>query len=119
MYLPAAVGRTRMCVPCIEEEGHRLRHSLLGERKGEFVRRIESAPRCSPQRYQAFTEMHRELATAVLNHPEIARWHERLHETRQREAEEAVLFDRELFYALQPRDRLMQMIERYRRAFEI
>ena len=31
--------------------------------------------------------------------------------------EDAVLFDRELFYAVQSRDRLEAMIERYRTAF--
>ena len=118
MYLPQAANRPRVCVPCVEQEGHRLRHSLLGERKRDYIRRIEEAPRCSPERYATFTEMHRALATAVKNHPEMSRFEKLLRETRAREIEEAVLFDRELFYALQPRDRLIDMIDRYRKAFE-
>jgi hypothetical protein len=114
MYLPHAVGRVRVCVPCIEQEGHRLRHNLLGDRKRQYIERIESAPRCSAERYAAFTQMHHELAAAVKTAPQMKRWQESLREAQQRDVEEEVLFDRELFYALQPRARLMGMIERYR-----
>ena len=40
-------------------------------------------------------------------------WERRLDETRLRESEESAIFDRELFYALQPRDRLESMINRF------
>jgi hypothetical protein len=113
MYLPEAVGRSRVCVPCVAQEGHRLRHSLLGERKRELVEQIAAAPRKSPQRYATFATMHRELATAQLNHPAIARWEQELRDAQLRETEESAIFDRELFYAMQPRDRLAQMIERF------
>jgi hypothetical protein len=114
MYLPEAAQRSRVCVPCVVTEGHRLKHSLLGDKKREYLDRIAAAPRCSPQRYQAFAEMHRAMSVAVRSTPTMATWQEKLRETRQREAEEAVLFDRELFYCLQPAQRLEQMIARYR-----
>jgi hypothetical protein len=117
MYLPEAVGRSRACVACIAQEGHHLRHSLLGPRKHELVEQINAAPRGSSQRYVTFAQMHRELESAVLNHPEIRDWQQKFAEAREREAEESAIFDRELFYALQPRDRLADMIERFRDVF--
>ncbi|MEO6435871.1 MAG: hypothetical protein ABIP55_08930, partial [Tepidisphaeraceae bacterium] len=53
MYLPEAAGQPRACAVCVAQEGHRLRHSLLGERKMELVGQIDAAPRNSPQRYAA------------------------------------------------------------------
>ena len=44
MYLPQAVGRSRACVTCVIQEGHRLKHSLLGERKRELVERDRRRP---------------------------------------------------------------------------
>jgi hypothetical protein len=117
MYLPDAVGRSRVCVPCIEQEGHRLRHALLGPRKRELVEQISAAPRRSPQRYAAFVAMHRELHQASLRDPAMARWEQRLRDAQQREQQEADLFDRELFYALQPRQRLADMIDRFAASF--
>jgi hypothetical protein len=116
MYLPEAVGRARACVPCVEQEGHRLKHALLGERKQEYVRRIAAAPRGSAERYAAFADMHRQLSAAVMTDPRMRQWSDRLRETREREQEEASLFDRELFYALQPRERLEEMVARFRAA---
>lgn len=112
MYLPEALGRPRVCLPCIEQEGHRLRHSILGRRKRELVEQINAAPRRSPQRYAAFAEMHRELSAAASGHPAMKQWQKRLNEAREREGEESAVFDRELFYALQPRDRLGEMVKR-------
>ena len=117
MYQPQALQRTRVCVPCVIQEGHRLRHSLLGERKRELLAAIDSAPRHSPQRYAAFASMHRELNAAAAGSADLAEWERQLGETRQREAEESALFDRELFYALQPRDRLESMAARFAQAF--
>jgi hypothetical protein len=113
MYLPEAVGRSRVCVACVEQEGHRLRHSVLGERKMELVGQINAAPRGSPQRYATFSAMRRELADAARNHAGVAKWEQRLRETRAAETEESAIFDRELFYALQPRDRLAEMVKRF------
>jgi hypothetical protein len=117
LYLPQAVDRSRACVNCVLQEGHRLKHSLLGERKRELVEQIAAAPRHSSERYSAFASMHRELSAAAVNHPKLAEWEQRLNDTRVRESEESAIFDRELFYALQPRDRLESMIARFANAF--
>jgi hypothetical protein len=119
MFLPQAVGRQRVCVPCVLHEGHRLRHNLLGRRKRELVEQIASAPRGSPRRQVLFHEMHNALDAAAAGHPALEHWRRELEETKHREREEQSLFDRELFYAMQPRERLIQMIARYEDAFTI
>jgi hypothetical protein len=102
-------------VNCVLQEGHRLKHSLLGERKRELVEQIAAAPRHSPERYSAFAAMHRELSAAAVNHPKLAEWEQLLSDTRVRESEESAIFDRELFYALQPRERLESMVATFAR----
>jgi hypothetical protein len=117
MLLPLALEQTRICLPCVVSEGHHLRHRLLGERKMQYVERIASLPRKSPQRRELFTQMHRDLSAAAATHPTLSRWEQTLRETQQRELEEKTLFDRELFFALQPRERLEGMIEQYHALF--
>jgi hypothetical protein len=116
LYLPEAVGRERICVPCIEQQGHRLRHSLLGERKRELVEAIAAAPRNSPERYATFASMHRELKAAQIASPKVRQWEQQLRDAVARETAEAAIFDRELFYGLQPRARLEAMVERVGRS---
>jgi hypothetical protein len=117
MFFPDAVGRERVCVPCVLHEGHRLRHAVLGPRKLELVKQIDALPRRSPQRALAFATLHEELDSAAKSHPTIARWQERLEATQWREKQEQMYFDRELFYAMQSKERLEQMIARYRAVF--
>ena len=117
LYFPAALGRQRVCVPCVEQEGHRLKHALLGPRKRELVAQIASLPRKSAQRSSRFYQMHNELTAAAAHSEALHRWQERLREVQQRQKEEQTLFDRELFYALQSRERLTGMIEQYNKAF--
>ena len=108
LYFPEAVGRTRVCVPCVAQEGHRLRHCAARRaRSASWSRQIAAAPRRSPQRYATFATMHRELAAAATNHPALRQWEQRApRDAQAREAEESAIFDRELFYAIQPRERL-------------
>jgi hypothetical protein len=113
MYWPAAVGRQRVCLPCVVQEGHRLRHALLGDVKREYISRITSLPRRSRDRSAVFTEMHQALKRAATKDERLRAWQQRLQETQSRDAEDATIFDRELFYALQPRERLAGIIARY------
>lgn len=113
MYLPQATERSQVCVRCVLQEGHRLKHSLLGARKEQLIAQIDASPRNSPERYAAFATMHRELSAAAVNSPVLQKWETRLAEATTREAEESLLFDRELFYAIQPRNRLEEMISRF------
>jgi hypothetical protein len=110
LFFPGAVGRTRVCMPCVFQEGHHLKHSLLGDRKREILAQIDSLPRRSVQRSLAFHRMHGALSAAATDHPALKEWSERLETTIQMDREETVLFDRELFYAMQSRERLTGMI---------
>ncbi len=117
LFFPDAAGRARVCLPCIEQEGHRLRHSLLGESKRRMVRRIEQLPRHSAERRRVFFEMHRARRAAAADSPRLAEWQRQRDEAAARDAEDARLFDRELLYPIQPRDRLEGIIEEYHRRF--
>lgn len=116
LYFPAAVGRQRVCMSCLVQEGHRLRHRVLGREKDRLVAAIAAAPRGSLERSSMYHEMHNRLAAAA-GDPSVRRWEERLEEAGRREAEEKDLFDRELFYAIQPADRLQNVIQYYREQF--
>ncbi len=118
LYFPGAADRTRACVPCIEQQGHHLRHDVLGEEKRALVAQIEAAPRYSMRRRELFTQLHRRLAEASRDHPELERWREQLEQARRLADEESALFDRELFFAIQPRDRLESLIRTYFKTFE-
>jgi hypothetical protein len=60
--------------------------------------------------------MHGRLAAAA-DHPDVRSWERELTDAARREQEEKVLFDRELFYAIQPRERLEALSAEYRRQF--
>jgi hypothetical protein len=117
MYLPQALGRTRVCLPCVVQEGHKLKHRVLGEHKRDYLDRIESLPRYSKQRAMVFSAMHQERKATLASDPAIARWEDALRDTQRHEIEDQTLFDRELFYALQPRQRLIELIGKYSKAF--
>ena len=114
LYFPQAVGRPRVCMGCVQQDGHRLRHRLLGPEKDRLLAAIGAAPRGSVQRSVLFHEMHRRLDAAAADHPAIQQWEQQLQEAGRRRVEEQELFDRELFYALQPQERLESLIGRYR-----
>ena len=63
--------------------------------------------------------MHNELSTAAAHHPAIQNWERQLEEAQQHAREDETLFDRELFYALQPRERLESLIARYTSALGV
>jgi hypothetical protein len=116
MYLPQALDRERACLPCVLQKGHQLKHAVLGDRKRALVAAIAGAPRKSRERAELFTQMQRELRANRESSEQLQRWKTLLEETRTRAIEDTVVFDREVFYAVQPRDRLVGMIGRYRGA---
>ena len=69
LYFPAAVGRQRICLPCLAHEGHRLRHAVLGPAKMQLVDQIQGLPRRSNQRQQVFSEMHSRRARSFKSIP--------------------------------------------------
>jgi hypothetical protein len=117
LFFPPAVGRERICLRCLADESRRLRHGALGERKRKLVGQIESAPRASAQRTMLFSQMHRELDEAVSRDPRIKEHDERFAQARQAHALDVMLFDRELPYTLQTRQRLSAAISQVSDAF--
>lgn len=115
-YFPTAIGRTRVCLPCMVAELHRLRHRALGPAKETRVAEIAALPRHSPRRGALFMSMHRDLNDAIASSPAVADFQQKLAEARVLHGEEQTLFDRELFYALQPRERLLELIGRCEQA---
>jgi hypothetical protein len=116
LYFPAALGQRRINLRPMLQEGRRIRHGLLSKDKMSTVKRIETLPRYSRQRQDLFFDMHRRLA-AESNGPAIQAWEHRFVEAQRESLRQRELFDRELFFAIQPRDRLEQMIDRTRKAF--
>jgi hypothetical protein len=57
--------------------------------------------------------MHNELSEAAQVDPRWSRWQEKLIDAQARFKEEKTLFDRELFYAMQSKERLLRTIQEY------
>jgi hypothetical protein len=117
MYFPAAAGQRRVNVRPLLQEGRRLRHGMLSAEKRSMVALIDALPRGSSQRQELFFRMHQRLA-AESNSPAMRQWEERLRDAEHQSMEQKALFDRELFFAIQPRGRLTGMIERYDKLFK-
>ncbi len=104
LYFPAAAGQRRINLSPLVQEGRRIRHGLLSREKRAMAERIESLPRLSRERKLA----------AESNSAAVQEWERRLRDAEHESLRQKVLFDRELFFAIQPRERLTAMIERYR-----
>jgi hypothetical protein len=113
LFFPTAAGRSRACLPCMAHEGHRIKNNVLGEQKKPMLEEIESLPRRSPERLRAFTRMRQMLISAQSEHPVLRNWETRYRDAVQQSAHDDILFDRELFYAIQPRGRLEFLVARY------
>ncbi len=115
MYFPDAVNRQRINLRPVLLEGRRLRHGLLSDEKTRIVKQIQLLPRHSRERQRLFYDMHSKL-TAGLAQPMFTEWESRLEQTRKMVAAQAPLFDREMFFAMQPAERLNDMLHRYQKA---
>ena len=47
LFFPSALDQSRVCLPCVQQEGRRLKHSVLGEQKTRMVEQIAQLPRRS------------------------------------------------------------------------
>jgi hypothetical protein len=117
LLFPGAVGKTRICLSCMAEEGHHLKHAVLGESKTNILADLDALPRRSVQRSLAFHNMHSALSSARSGHVGLRDWESRYRDAERQDRDDQVIFDRELFYAIQPRDRLVGMIEKYSAEF--
>ncbi len=102
---PSSADVDRVCPPCLKMRRHRLYHNLLGDAKTDFLSR--------PDKPAAFAELHAALAAAARRSEPYQKLLAALDAAPARQRWEAKVFDRELFYALQPADRLTRLIDRF------
>ena len=114
LLFPTAAGSRPVRVEPLVLEGRRMRHQGVNGDKMEMVRRINEAPRGSEQRRRLFFAMHGRLADSVREDARYREWEHRLEAAKQAQRQEKDLFDRELFFALQPEGRLRGVMGRYR-----
>lgn len=119
LFFPDAAQQERACVPCLLQEGHRLKHDALGEAKDSLVAAISALPRRSARRAELFYELHRKLAAATVQNPTLIDWEKRLADAERQAIRERIIFDRELFYPLQPAERLQSLIASYRQTLGV
>lgn len=114
LFHPAvAGGRERVCLPCLKQTGHKLAHRVLGDEKREWLARIEAAEGFHARR-DIFEAMHARRLARLREDPAYLAWEAEMGEATALLEEEAELFDRELFYAIQPEARLAGLVERVR-----
>ena len=116
LFHPDALSVERVCVPCLKREGHHLSHDVLGEAKREWLGKIDAADDFRAKR-AVFDAMHAARRAAMATDAAYAEWEQRRDAAEGRLERETEVFDRELFYAVQPRERLEAMIARVRAAF--
>lgn len=116
LYWPGSLGRTRSYVHLVEQEGHRLRHGILGGRKRELTNAIAALPRRSRPRSELFAALQQELRAAWAADPRARAWHSKLEATRIAADADAGHFDREVTYAFQTAARLAGVIDWVRKA---
>jgi hypothetical protein len=118
LFFPTATTQERVCLPCLKQEGHQLKHRVLGDAKMELVGAIAAAPRKSLERAALFSRMHRQL-DARARDARLLDWERRLSAAEQLFITQRTLFDRELFYGIQSRQRLEGIIGQFREAFGV
>jgi hypothetical protein len=119
MLFPTASECRPARIEPLVAEGRRMRHQGADGDKVDIVRRIAEAPRGSAERKRLFFEMHAGLAGFVRENARYRDWQNRLEAAKQAQRPEKDLFDRELFFAIQPEDRLSRLMQRYRERFAV
>jgi hypothetical protein len=90
---------------------------LLGEEKLQLAANISNLPRQSSQRQVLFGQMRAKLNAAAQGSLVLRDWENRLNAAKMDAAVDRGVFDRELFYGIQPRSRLLELIAQYQSRF--
>ena len=112
LYFPAARGERRITLRPLLQEGRRLRHGSFSREKRDLATQIATLPRRSRERRDLFYQMHHKLNQQAAS-PVMQAWSTRLEQATREQMRQKALFDRELFYAIQPEERLRETISRY------
>ncbi len=105
LFHPQALGRERVCPSCLARLGHRLRHDVLGDEKRLWLDRIRAAADPKAKR-TLFEAMHDRRRDRLADDPRYRQFVAELAASEDQLRLDAELFDRELFYAIQPEKRL-------------
>ena len=115
LLFPGAVGAEHVDIGALWREGRRLQHGRGVARKAELVGHIASLPRGSAERSRLFYEMHAMLDD-IANGPAYLEWQRRYEQARDQARHAEAVSDRELFFAIQPEERLRGLVEKYHAA---
>jgi hypothetical protein len=103
LFFPT-LGRPRISLSEIRHQRHQTIHRILDGGKEKYLQEIATAPRRSSQRAEVFTAMHH--AMDEVNNRELENWNRQWSGLQHRAMEDETIFNRELFYAIQPAERL-------------
>ena len=109
LFAPGVTTLDRLCPPCIKADVHHLAHDFPG--KPEHLAKL--ATLTGRRRATAFAAMHAARHAHNASDPRLQRTLSTLDALPQRSRWEKTWFDRELFYALQPRHRLTGLLDRF------
>jgi hypothetical protein len=112
LVFPEAASRPGVDVNALRLEGRRLRHGWGDAEKRDLARQISMLPRNSPPRRELYSRMHATLLDAMRG-PAYADWQRRFDQVQHLQAQQAELWDRELFFAMQSGERLNGLMGRY------
>lgn len=116
LYFPTAVGKQRIDLRAPEQRARHLRHGHDDARKRRLAAAIAAAPRKSTERRRLFSELLARVAELENDPAHLAALRD-IDDARRRRDGQKDLFSRELFFALQPRDRLTSLADRYHATF--
>lgn len=115
LLFPTVSGEDRVDLHAVAQEGRRLRHGSGVQRKRELVAQIASLPRKSAERSRVYYQMH-SMLDSLNQRTEHQRWQRRYEEAKALAQRQAAMNDRELFFAIQPEERLQMLIAKYHHA---
>ena len=115
LLFPTVSGEDRVDLHAVAQEGRRLRHGSGFQRKRELVAQIASLPRKSAERSRVYYQMH-SMLDSLNQRTEHQRWQRRYEEAKALAQRQAAMNDRELFFAIQPEERLQMLIAKYHHA---
>ncbi|MFI5378892.1 MAG: hypothetical protein ACHRHE_06330 [Tepidisphaerales bacterium] len=116
LYFPTAESQQRIDRHALQVQERRRRHGWSDPHKRELVDGIAATPRLAPRRAQLFAEMHHHLRNATDN-DDYRRFKADADAQRRLSDAQRAIFDRQIFYLIQPRTRLQKLIDSTRAAF--
>lgn len=109
LFFPTSTTRQRIDLSALKHAGHHLRHGVLGDKKKNYLHEIAAAPRKSAARSDIFLRMHQAMGQA--HSRDLDDWNTRWRDAQSAAAMDRPIFDRELFYAIQPPERLLMLCQ--------